>query len=51
MALLACCLMANAQRFFNLTAQEVEIDSLLPVFTYAYPVGAQYADSRFPMNH
>ena len=50
MALLACCLMANAQRFFNLTAQEVEIDSLLPVFTYAYPVGAQYADSVYSVS-
>ncbi len=50
MALLACCLMANAQRFFNLTAQEVEIDSLLPVFTYAYPVGAQYADSTYSVS-
>ena len=39
--------MASAQRFFNLTAQEVRIDSLLPVFTYAYPVGPQYADSAY----
>ena len=50
MALLACCLMANAQRFFNLTAQEVEIDSLLPVFTYAYPVGTHYADSVYSVS-
>ena len=50
MALLACCLMANAQRFFNLTAQEVEIDSLLPVFTYAYPVGTHYADSTYSVS-
>jgi len=41
---------AVAQRFFNLTAQEVEIDSLLPVFTYAYPVGAQYADSVYSVS-
>ena len=50
MALLACCLMANAQRFFNLTAEEVEIDSLLPVFTYAYPVGSHYADSVYSVS-
>ncbi len=50
MALLACCLMANAQRFFNLTAQEVKIDSLLPVFTYAYPVGNHYADSVYSVS-
>ena len=50
MALLACCLMANAQRFFNLTAQEVKIDSLLPVFTYAYPVGTHYADSVYSVS-
>jgi len=41
---------AAAQRFFNLTAQEVTIDSLLPVFTYAYPVGAHYADSVYSVN-
>jgi len=41
---------AVAQRFFNLTAQEVEIDSLLPVFTYAYSVGAQYADSVYSVS-
>ena len=47
MAWLVCCLTMSAQRFFNLTAQEVRIDSLLPVFTYAYPVGEQYADSVY----
>ena len=41
---------AVAQRFFNLTAQEVEIDSLLPVFTYAYPVGNHYADSVYSVS-
>ncbi len=50
MALWVCCLTAGAQRFFNLTAQEVRIDSLLPVFTYAYPVGTHYADSTFTVS-
>ena len=38
---------AMAQRFFNLTADEVRIDTLLPVFNYAYPLGAHYADSTY----
>lgn len=42
--------MVSAQRFFNLTAQEVRIDSLLPVFTYAYPIGSHYADSTYTVN-
>ena len=49
-ALWACCLMVSAQRFFNLTAQEVRIDSLLPVFTYAYPIGPRYADSIYTVS-
>ena len=40
-------LTANAQRFFNLTADEVRIDTLLPVFNYAYPLGPNYADSTY----
>ena len=50
MALWACCLTASAQRFFNLTAEEVRIDSVLPVFTYAHPVGAHYADSLYTVS-
>jgi len=50
MALWVCCLTASAQRFFNLTAQEVKIDSLLPVFTYAHPVGPHYADSAYTVS-
>ena len=42
--------MVSAQRFFNLTAQEVRIDSLLPVFTYAYPIGSHYADSTYTVS-
>ena len=40
-------LTAKAQRFFNLTADEVRVDTLLPVFNYAYPLGAHYADSTY----
>ena len=37
----------SAQTFFNLTADEVRIDTLLPVFNYAYPLGSHYADSTY----
>lgn len=38
---------ASAQGFFNLTAQEVKIDSMLPRFTYSQPLGSAYADSTY----
>ena len=38
---------AHGQEFFNLTAQEVRIDSLLPLFTHVYELGADYADSVY----
>ena len=41
------CLAVQAQRFFNLTAKEVRIDSLLPVFTYKQPLPSGYADSVY----
>ena len=34
----------NAQDFFNLTANEVRIDSVLPVFTYTKQLGANFSD-------
>ena len=37
----------TAQRFFDLTAEEVRIDSLLPVFNYEHPLGPGYADSVY----
>lgn len=49
-AVLLCLLpiAANAQtRFFNLTAGEVKIDSLLPNFTYAIPLEEGYEDSTY----
>ncbi len=36
-----------AQRFFNLTAQEVEVDSVLPHFLYSIPLGDNYEDSVY----
>jgi len=50
-ALLACCQWATAQsRFFNLTAEEVKIDTLLPYFSYVLPVGYNYADSVYTVS-
>ena len=37
----------EAQRFFDLTAEEVRIDSLLPVVTYEQKLGPNYADSIY----
>ena len=37
----------SAQKFFNLTASEVKIDSVLPVFTYQIDLGTHYADSAY----
>lgn len=45
--LLLMCFVAQAQEFYNLTAQEVRIDSLLPIFTYTRELGAAYADSVY----
>ena len=35
------------QRFFNLTADEVKIDSALPRFTYSFPLSDNYQDSTY----
>ena len=45
--MLLATLTASAQRFFNLTANEVRIDSLLPMFTHKLPLGSNYADSTY----
>ena len=37
----------SQSQFFNLTADEVRVDSLLPVFNYACPLGPDYADSVY----
>ena len=38
---------SQSQSFFNLTAQQVRVDTLLPVFTHAFPLGPHYADSTY----
>ena len=43
-------LTAKAQRFFNLTTDEVRVDTLLPVFNYTYPLGPRYADSTYTVS-
>lgn len=43
-----CCIMTmHAQDFYNLTAEQVKIDSLLPTFTYSRDIGGSYADSLY----
>ena len=37
----------QAQKFFNLTYEQVKIDSVLPYFTYTLPLGAHYQDSVY----
>ena len=40
-------LISSAQTFFNLTADEVRIDSVLPVFSHTVRLGADFADSTY----
>ena len=49
--LLLGCITMNGQqrRFFNLTVEDVTIDSLLPHFHYAIPIGENYADSTYEL--
>lgn len=41
---------ATAQHFYNLTAEEVKIDSLLPYVSYSWPLGTNYADSVYEVS-
>jgi len=55
LATVACILAAGAlhaqtQRFFNLTVDDVTIDSLLPEFTYSIPLGRNYNDSTYTLS-
>ena len=43
--LLFLCVCTEAQEYVSLTAQQVRIDSLLPVYTYQKQLGSHYADS------
>ena len=38
---------ASAQRFYNLTAREVRVDSVVPVFTHTESLPAAYSDSVY----
>ena len=49
-ALLTLCLCAEAQGFVNLTARQVRIDSVLPVYTWQKALGAGYADSVYTVS-
>ncbi len=40
----------SAQRFFNLTAAEVRVDSALPRFSHAIPLSGAYADSLYTVS-
>src|SRR5574344_649607 len=46
---LCCVLSSSAQqkRFFNLTASEIKVDSVLPQFVYSVPLPENYADSVY----
>lgn len=45
--LLLFCHNLLAQRFYNLTAQEVKVDSVLPRFSCSIPLAGNYADSVY----
>ena len=40
----------HAQTFYNLTAEEVRVDSVLPLFTFQQAIGSQYADSTYTIS-
>lgn len=45
--LLICVLPLQAQTFYNLTAEEVKVDSVLPRFVYSKPLSDNYQDSIY----
>ncbi len=49
-ALLSSVAGIKAQTFFNLTANEVKIDTVMPRFTQILPLGAAYADSVYTVS-
>ena len=50
LTLLISCLRVGAQEWINLTASQVRIDSLLPVYTWQKPLGPNYADSAYTVS-
>ena len=49
-ALLLFCIEAEAQKWVDLTARQVRIDSLLPVYTWQKQLGPHYADSTYTVS-
>ena len=45
--LVLCSRRACAEEFYNLTAEQVRIDTLLPRFACSFPLAGQYADSAY----
>ena len=41
---------SSAQKFFNLTAEDVRIDSVMPYFTYVVPLDNHYSDSIYSVS-
>lgn len=41
---------AQTQRFFNLTVEDIAIDSMLPEFKYSIPLGKNYQDSTYTLD-
>ena len=48
--LLLACLYVQAQRFYNLTAQDIRVDSVLPRFSCAIPLTGQFQDSIYTVS-
>lgn len=47
LVLLLSCMGVRGQEYFNLTAQQVRIDSMLPTFTYSWPIDATNSESSY----
>ena len=48
--MLAICEPTSAQRFFNLTSSQVEVDSVMPEFSYSLPLEGDYEDSVYTVS-
>ena len=47
---LCAALQLQAQEFINLTARQVRIDSILPVYHHEFPLGHTHRDSTFTVS-
>lgn len=47
LTLLLAAVQASAQKFYNLTAKEVRVDSVMPIFTHTESLPANYRDSVY----